>query len=580
MKKPRAEKSTKAIAQLAERSLREVASVGGGINADWPISMIGSDADVWQNAWACIARVRDLFMSNPLYQSYRDSMFANVFGSEGILLRMRVKETEDRIVQNPEEKTAIKLYEERRNRVGEWFATRDGREWKVETMLRTLGSNGSSRAQIKVGEPDVFANALIERRWLEWQRREFCDVRGTRNYKVLRQLRLIGAVRDGDFFIRTIQDVGVNKFGFTLQLVSGEWCDRWFNTTLPNGNEVRMGIEYQFSSWGLGKAVAYYFIKRQPNDWQFSIPGAFNFVGQGSMHERVPAEQIIHYARPVDADATRPPPWVASTIPKARQLDQYELAEVVAARSQACKTGWLYSDIVPDGGMADIPNPTKAVPKQPLGPGDIGGLPFGVKYQSNDPTHPNGNFENFRKGMVRSIAAGLPASNYSTLANDYEAINFSAGRLQRLDCNEVYRLFQTFDIDTAEIPIFERWLYMALVTGAVPLPLAKMEKFNRPAFQARSWRGIDEVKEATAAALRVANHQSNDYLECAASGLDLDDVLLGQAEANILKEKYGLNTMKTVEAGAPAEKPVADEEDAEDTPAKPKSKKARSLERA
>ncbi len=556
----------------ATRTYREVAAVGGQ-NSDWQLSLITEDSDVWQNAWALTSRVRDLFKCNPLYIAYRENLWANVFGANGIMLRMRVKETEDRVIHTADEEKCIRAYEARRNRVMEWVASREGREFTTRAFLHVTGNNGTRKASVKVGDPDVFANTIIEKRWLEWQRAEFCDTRGTRNYKTIRQLRLISAVRDGDFFIRMIRAPSVNKFGFALQLINAEWCDRFFNGKLPNGNEVRMGIEHQWSSWGIGKPVAYYFIKRQQQDWQFSIPGAFNFTGNGDLHERVPAAEILHYARAVDADGTRPAPWVASTIPSSRQRDQAMLAEVVAWREAACKTGFYESTVIPEGGTnVELPNP-QGFRAEHLGPGETRGLPWGVTFRDRNPLHPNANVKEFRMASIQDGCAGMPGANYSTMASDYAAINFSAGRLQRLDSNEAYMLLQTFDIDYAETKIFEEWLYMSLLTGAVPLPVAKLEKFNSKAFQGRRWRGVDELKEVNAAALRVANHFSSDYKECSEIGVDFEETLFEQAEANMLKEQLGITTAKTVET-PPQAADAPDVEGGEEPTATPAPKKS------
>lgn len=555
-----------------QRGYREVAAVGGN-NSDWSLNSIGEDSDVWQNSYLLTARVRDLFKTNPTFQKYRDLLWANIFGSDGIMCRMKIKETEDRVVNSPDEKKAIFVHEQRINRIIEWAEQQDGRERNAyramhlaeELSRRSLETVLRGRAMVAIGAPDVYANLRVETAWKEWQRGEFCDARGRRSYNTLRQLRLISAVRDGDFFIRKIQDPRANKFGFTLQMINAEWCDRFYNTTFPNGDEVRMGIRYKRNSWGIGQAVSFFFIKRQPFDWQFSIPVAFNFTGT-IYHEEVPADQIIHYVRCVDADATRPAPWVASVIPKARQLDQAELAEVVAARESACKTGYYWSDEVPEGGMAAVlPDPTKGIPREPMAPGERRGLPRGVKFTSVDPTHPNGNFENFRKGMLRSQAAGMPGADYNTIANDLENINFSAGRLGRLDTNEMSKMIQQNDIDVAETPIFEAWLEMSLISGIIPLPITKFAKFNKPLFQGRRWQQVDEVKSVTAAALRVANHFSSDQQECAEMGTDFMETVVEQAEANMAKEELGIPVEKTVQAApnatANTQKPGADEDD-------------------
>lgn len=545
-----------------ERTYREVASMGG-VNSDWAVSLVGEDSELWQNAWALTSRCRDLARCNPIFQAYRETVWSNVFGANGIMCRPKIKETEDRVIHTPDEAKFLENYEARRNRVYEFYATKAGQEFVARTMLRCLGTNGSRQAMIKVGEPDVYAGQMIQKAWKKWQRKEFCDARGARNYKTIRQIRLWSAIRDGDFFIRKIATPSVNSFGFALQLINAEWCDRFYNTILTNGNEVRMGIEYQFNAWGIGNPVAYYFIKRQPQDWQWSIPGAFNF-SKGDLHVRIPAEQIIHYARAVDAEGTRPAPWIVSTIPSARQIDQAMLAEVIAWRQSACKTGFYYSDVNPEGGAAEVLPDPAGNNLESMAPGEIRALKWGTKYQANDPHHPNASVKDFRMAAIQSMVAGMPGSNYSTMANDYAAINFSAGRLQRLDSNECFEILQTFDIDYAERPIFEAWLEMALIVGKeIPLPLNKLDKFKAAHFQGRRWAGVDEVKEVTASALRVANHFSSDYKECEQKGIDFEETLFEQAEANMLKEELGIDPAKTVQSGAPM---VADADDGETTP--------------
>lgn len=557
-------------AKTESRGYHEVAAVGG-INEDWWTSAISEDADLFQNAYALTSRMRDLFKTNPIFIKYRELLWANVFGENGIMLRMKIKETEDRVIHTPDEKWALIAYELRINRIIEWAKAKTGnsieayRAYKLaEEMKRAKPEDILERkAIIQVGDPDVFANQIWEKWWATWQRAEFCDIRGRRNYHVLRQLRLINGVRDGDFFIRTVMDPKINSMGFTLQLISAEWCDRFYNTTLSNGNVVIMGIEYEMTVWGIGKPVAFHFIKRQPNDWRFTVVGSFsmNNSGNSNLHQRVPAEEIIHYARPVDADSTRPAPWAASCIPSSRQLDQAMLAEVIAWRESACKTGFYYSDVAPEGGWAQMPN-IKACPTEPASPGSTVPLENGVKYQERNPTHPNANVVEFRKTSGRQIAAGMPGGDYNMLFNDLESINFSAGRLGRMDTNAMANMLQRFDIDTAERPIFERGMEMALIVGAVPLPnsKAKLAKFNKPEFQGPRQPQVDEVKAVNSAALRIANKLSSRNKECAERGIDFEDNLIELAEEEILIESFGLNAATTVE-----HEPVAPNEDADDT---------------
>ena len=561
-RKPRAKK--KATAKPNEKSERGYIGMAGRGSAgtDWSPALIGDDADLWQSAYMLTAKMRDLFKSNPVYVKYRELLWANIFGENGIMLRMKIKETEDRVINTPDEAKALIEYERRINRLREWAESKSGndvaqfRAFKLAEAMERSSADAiiSRKATIQVGDPDVFANQLIERSYDRWQRAENCDIRGRRNYHTMRQLRLINGVRDGDFFLRHVRDEKkkINPFGYAVQMISSEWCDRFYNDILDNGNVVIMGIEYELTQWGLGKPVAYYFIKRQPRDWQFTtITSGFGLGlhGRSILRARIDAADVIHYARPVDADATRPAPWAVSTMIKMRQLDQYELAEVIAARESACKTGFYYSDILPEGGAAQFgpPDPTTGVSTDALAPGEQRALKWGVKYQDRDPKHPNGNFAQFRKGMGQSGTAGMPGGDYNILFNDLENINFSAGRLGRLDTNEMSKMIQRFDIDVAERPIFEAWLEMALVTGAINLPLVKFDKFNKPVFSGRRWAQVDEIKAVNAAALRVANKFSSRNKECAEEGIDFEENAIELAEEEMLLESLGLESGTTVE---------------------------------
>lgn len=566
---------------LATRGYRDVSGVGTS-NQDWNVSsMLGEDADLWTNAWLLTTRMRDLFRTNTTFVKWRENLWSGVFGADGIMMRAKITETEARVIHSPE-KQYLMHWEKRWNRILKHAERMDGRPreqyraFKLAEQMQARDYESVIRAEAKImpGDPDLYAINLVQNAWIDWQKAKYCDLQKVNGYKFNRQLRLISAVSDGDCFIRMIQNPRVNKYGFSLQVISAEWVDRFFNTILPNGNEVRMGIEYQFSEFGITEPVAYYFIRRMPMDWQWTNP--MGLFGNPDLYVRVPADQIIHYARPVACNSTRPAPWAASAIPKSRQLDQYELAEVIAAREQACKTGFYTSTMVPEGGMAaNMPDPT-GVRHEDMAPGETRGLPWGVEYKQRDVTHPNGNAEAFRKMMMRSQSAGMPGSDYNTLANDLENINFSAGRLGRLGTNDTLELLQSFDIEKAECPIFETFLENALITGAIPLPLAKFDKYNKPVFQGRRWAQVDEVKAVTAAALRVANNMSSLQRECADEGVDFDEIALERAEEKVLLEELGLSSSLTVEGvkpAAPAEDIEGGETSANDPEAEPKPTK-------
>lgn len=551
-----------------ERSYAEIIANAG---SDWVTSGIGIDAELFQNVFGLRAAMRDLWRSNPYLAKYQEQLAANVFGEAGIMLRSKIKETEDRVAYAADEKWALIAHEERINRIRVWAEKKTNtkiEQYRALHLADRLAERSHEaivrgKAMVEVGAMDVYANQRVESWWRDWQRAEVCDVRGRRDYNMLRQLRLWSCARDGGHFIRLIKYRNVNAFGFAIQQISDEWVDHFYNEELPNGNVVRMGIEYPMTSWGLGRPVAYYFIRRMPRDWQTYRTGHGVGAWQGT-RDRVDAAEIIHYARFVDTESTRPAPWGVSMLGKVRQLDQYEVAEVVAARREACSTGWLYSDVNPEGGVM-TPDPRTGAAGINVTPGGLYGLPWGVKYQSDHPAHPSGNFQNFRQGMGQAACAGLPGADYNIIFNDLANINFSAGRLGRLDTNEINKMLQRFDVETAERPIFEAGLEMALIIGAIPLPLSKYAKFNKPHFQGRRWEQVDETKAIQAAALRIANKLSSRGKECAERGIDFEDNAFELAEEDMFLEQLGLRQETTAQEPMPVETPTEETTDTEDT---------------
>jgi capsid protein len=104
---------------------------------------------------------------------------------------------------------------------------------------------------------------------------------------------------------------------------------------------------------------------------------------------------------------------------------------------------------------------------------------------------------------------------------------------------------QEWDIAHAERPIFREWLKMALVTGAVPLPVEKFRKFYAVNFTGRRWAGVDPVKESNAKATDLANKFTSLQRIHDEQGTDLEDTLREIAEGNMMMESYGIESATT-----------------------------------
>ncbi len=212
-------------------------------------------------------------------------------------------------------------------------------------------------------------------------------------------------------------------------------------------------------------------------------------------------------------------------------------------------------------------------------PGSFTGLKWGIDFKEWNPEHPNGNFDLFRKGMLRAWCAGMPGANYNIIANDLEGVNYSSGRLGMLDERELWKLLQKFDIEIAERPIFENWLEMSLMTGAIPLPLSKFDKFNKPIFRGRRWAWVDPQKEVEASALQVANKFTSRTRVVEDSDVDADfeQVIFELAEEEMMLKELGLDPAPIV-GKVPTTKPAQDTADNQPEPAAPPAAKSLTIE--
>jgi len=174
-----------------------------------------------------------------------------------------------------------------------------------------------------------------------------------------------------------------------------------------------------------------------------------------------------------------------------------------------------------------------------LEPGMVGISPEGYTAKLLDPTHPNGNFGQFNKEMLKGIASGLGIS-YPTLGSDLENVNYTSSRTGLLEERDFYKVIQQNRIENLAEKIFERWLKMALLTGAVKLPFIKFDKFNAPQFFGRRWQWVDPLKdvEANKQALACGFTTLSDIL--AESGRDLLETLETLKREKDLIKEYGL----------------------------------------
>lgn len=375
------------------------------------------------------------------------------------------------------------------------------------SLNNVLGPNGFN-FQMKIrrsvafgdnnhGELDTQANDIIESAYAIACNRKNYLVSRNSTKRMADRVKLRGLIVDGEIFVRTHTPFD-NDSGIARQLIDPEVCDIDYNVPqMTNGNQVRMGVEID----EYHAPVAYWFLTRTPNDYQYPIPGTPYY------RYRVEAKYINHIFIQTRPGQTRGVPWIMQAMLNLRMLGMFEYAALINAKIGASRNlfytktfpqGWTYADGNPYGSEDN-----GSIPDQ-LDEGEALELPVGVEPKMLDTRYPDSEIGPFSKCMLRGIAAGLGTS-YMTLSNDLSEANFSSLRAGLSEERSQWAALQQFFIESDCQPDFESWLAWALAIQKVKLPPGKFDKFNKPEFTGRRWPSVNPLQDAMADVLQINN---------------------------------------------------------------------------
>jgi len=397
------------------------------------------------------------------------------------------------------------------------------------------------------GKEDEAACEKVETAWLKWNKLGNCEVTGQLSGLDLQRLLVTTLAQDGEVLIRLVN--GKGPHGFQVQVLDVDQLGGVNDSSVVyhGKNIVQMGVEKD--AWG--KPIAYHISETHPSD----AAGTKKTI-------RVPAEEIIHAFIPGRPGQSRGIPFLVTAMKSMSMLDGYMEAELVAARMAAAKMGFFTSDL----GDAYTGDGSTDAPNIDAEPGLMTGLPPGYKFQAWDPQHPTAAFPAFQKAILRSIASGCGVA-YNGLANDLEGVNFSSIRSGVLEEREQWRMLQTWMIEHICQPIFEAWLEMAVLSGALSLPTigGNLDKYKAPKWVPRGWAWVDPKKDVEASVLAIEKGLKTRTQVLAEQGQDFDEVLEQLAAEKVMAEDLGLDFTTAPPAGStttkkPEPEPVDGEE--------------------
>lgn len=421
-------------------------AVHNNLFTDWATTNQSADAEIHTSIDRLRSRCRALERDNPYMEHYLEECGANIIGDEGV-----------RVIPKPMTKRGDKV--------------------------------------------DENAQKVIYKAYCEFSERGNFTADGEQSRAEWSRTGVRSVARDADLLAEIIRGYPDNPMNFAVQAWEADYLSEHDNDA---ANRITMGVRR--NAWNRPIAYRLGDTTRNHDVWGF-----FGSNYSTKIEREIPAEDRHKIQRGSTAmllyiknrfSQSRGWPWASTAIVQLRQLGMYEEAEVVAARIGASKLGFLWDATMGEGaGDEDF----MGSPTFNAQPGSITRMPgtrdeFG--FDSWDPNNPNGNYPEFRKAMLRGIAAGLKI-NYNVLGSDLEGVTFSSIRQGVLSERELWKIKQQWWIEWAELPIYRAWLEWSILLGRLPFDYADLERLGRVEMEGRTWGWVDPLKDIQGAGLAV-----------------------------------------------------------------------------
>lgn len=289
-----------------------------------------------------------------------------------------------------------------------------------------------------------------------------CDPEGLTDFYGL-QARLFGEVFEGGAaFLRWYRrppSFGL-KVPLQCEVLEHDFLDTRKTEILDGGrgNVVIHGVEYD----GFGRRVAY---------WLFPVhPGEQSLIRRGGfISKRVPASECDHVYRVDRAGQVTGVPWLAPTMLRLRDAADYEEAELVRKKIEACFTVFVRRESSLSG-VAQAVDQTKDSTNrriEKIAPGLIAYVEGQGDIEIAAPSISPGYADHMNRQLY-GFAAGVGLT-FSQVSGDLSRVNYSSMREGKIDFWPVLDQVQWFTlIPQACRPAWRRVISAAAARGRVP----------------------------------------------------------------------------------------------------------------
>jgi lambda family phage portal protein len=357
---------------------------------------------------------------------------------------------------------------------------------------------------------DATLRDRVQKLWLAWT--DEADADGLTDFYGLQAMVAREMFVAGECFVRLRPRRAEDGLlvPLQMQLLQAEMLPFEKTETAANGNRIRCGIEFDL----IGRRVAYHFRRRHPGDstdQRIAVPDTV----------RVPAEEVLHIYRPIDAGQIRGLPHVAPAMVRLFLLDQYDDAELDRKKTAAMFAGFITKTAPEDPMMGEGEADLDGAAIASLEPGTMQVLLPGEDVKFSSPADVGGGYEAFQYRTLLAVSAslGLP---YHLVTGDVRQANYSSLRAELVEFRRrIGQLQHGVMAHQLCRPIWRRWLEMAVLSGALEAnPVAARPVQWIPP----RWDWVDPLKDIQAQVLAMEAGITSRRKVVEATGYDVEEV--------------------------------------------------------
>jgi lambda family phage portal protein len=385
---------------------------------------------------------------------------------------------------------------------------------------------------------DATFRKQVQALWLRWT--DESDADGLLDFYGQETQLVRAAIEGGEVFIRLRQRLPGDGLSVPMQIqvLEPELCPHTYTTTLPNGNRVRAGIEFD----AIGRRVAYYFYPARPGDFQDFDP---------SILRRVPSDNVIHHYDPVRPGQLRGIPYLTQALIRLHEMDKFDDATLLRQQIQNLFAGFVKT-LGSDTGSTDI-NPLTGLAADTtrndrdvvtMEPGSMQMLEAGEDVVFTNPPGVPATYPDFVRQQLYHISAatGVP---YETLTGDLRGVT---DRTVRIILHEFRRRLQAWQHQLIAFqvcrPIWSAWLDRAILAGALDVPseywTGSKEPWAAVAWMPQRWPYLHPVQDIQAQKDAIRDGFASRTSTVAEYGDDAEAIDAEQAADNARADELGL----------------------------------------